>query len=144
MNSSLILSPFALASFWLERKSVFSISSSSCPLPFLLENGARTCTEPCCTFLGREVCLSQEAYKWSLFKQVPYHLPFQPPKEKPRQTLWLLYFFSMPVLLSLQRNFSFHEINTAYIKFYFSETEIWDQVKVSSFPWTWTCVPLIV
>lgn len=37
-----------------------------------------------------------------------YHLPFQLPKEMPRQRLYH-YIFSVPVLLSPQHNFSFHE-----------------------------------
>jgi hypothetical protein len=36
----------------------------------------------------------------------------------------MIIFFSMPVLFSPQRNFSFHEINSDYIKFHFSEIEI--------------------
>lgn len=50
--------------------------------------------------------------------------PLPAPKGETQTDIMIIIFFSMPVLLSLQRNFSFHEINTDYIKFYFSETEI--------------------
>lgn len=51
-----------------------------------------------------------------------------PPRPAPKgdvqtQTL-IIIFLSMLVLVSPQRNFSFHEINSDYIKFHFSETKI--------------------
>lgn len=58
---------------------------------------------------------------------VQYHLPLQLPKETSRHRLYddsLYFFFLMPVLLSPQHNFSFHEINSDYIRFHLFETEM--------------------
>lgn len=66
--------------------------------------------------------MSQEAKKPSRAGTVPPPLPA--PKRCPDIMIDYYIFFSMPVLLSPQRNFSFHEINSDYIKFHFSETKI--------------------
>lgn len=56
---------------------------------------------------------------------VQHHLPFQLPKEMSTHRLYdYSIFFSMPVLLSPQHNFSSLEINSDYKKFHLSETEI--------------------
>lgn len=50
--------------------------------------------------------------------------PLSAPKGDVQTDFMMVIFFSMPVLLSPQHNFSFHEINSDYIKFHLSETEI--------------------
>lgn len=73
--------------------------------------------------LGRVACLSQEAELGA--QPSSYHTtPLPAPKGDVQTDIMMIIFFFNAVLLSPQRNFSFHEINSDYIKFHFSETEI--------------------
>lgn len=63
--------------------------------------------------------MSQEAYRWHLVQLVQFSSQRRCP-----DTDFMILFFSMPVVLTPQHNFSFHEINSDNIKFHLSESEM--------------------
>lgn len=96
----------------------YQLPSFSFPIP---PPGAGTRTE-CCTFIWVGVTLNEpgglEPEPSPAGTQPP---PLSAPKGDVQTHFMMIIFFSMPVLLSPQHNFSFHEISNDYIKFHIFE-----------------------
>lgn len=103
----------------------FGVTSLSPPLPpphsRAWEHGAGTCTE-CRTFVWwGGLWPGPGGLEWRPVSWSSTTSPFSSQRRRPDTDFMMIlsiFFFLMPVLLSPQHNFSFHEINSDYIRFH--------------------------